>query len=46
MIDADGMAQSAGRIEDLAKAANDPAIAEALQELQEEIAKWIAMRRH
>jgi CheY-like chemotaxis protein len=46
MINADGMAQSAGHVEDLAKAANDSAIAEALQELQEEIAKWIAVTRH
>jgi two-component system sensor histidine kinase EvgS len=46
MISAEGMAQSAGHIEDLAKAANDPAIADALQKLQEEIARWIALRRH
>ena len=46
MINAEGMAQSAGRVEELAKAANDLGVAEALRELQDEIAKWIAVRRH
>jgi two-component system sensor histidine kinase EvgS len=46
MINADGMAQSAGRVEELAKAVNDQAAAEELQVLQDEIAKWIAVTRH
>ena len=46
MINADGMAQSAGRVEELAKAANDAAAVEALRELHDEIAKWIAVTRH
>lgn len=46
MINADGMAESAGRIEELAKAANDAAAAEALPALHGEIAKWIAVTRH
>jgi len=46
MINADGMAQSAGRVEELAKSSGDQAATEALQALQDEIAKWIALRRH
>ncbi|MFC3650397.1 ATP-binding protein [Dyella humi] len=46
MINADGMAQAAGHVEELAKAANDTIAVEALQELQKEIAKWIAVTRH
>ncbi|HET7333275.1 ATP-binding protein [Dyella sp.] len=46
MIGAEGMAQSAGRLEELVKAANGLGVSEALQALQEEIAKWIALRRH
>lgn len=46
MINADGMAQSAGRVEELAKAGEDVAAAQALPILQEEFAKWVAVTRH
>jgi len=46
MINADGMAQSASRVEELAKAANGVVVVQALQVLQKEIAKWVAVTRH
>lgn len=46
MINADGMAQSASHVEELAKAANDAAALAALKVLQREIAKWMAVTRH
>lgn len=46
MINADGMAQSASRVEELAKVASDTTAIEALHALRREITKWIAVTRH